>query len=548
MGWKNKYNWIDGFLSKYRHFILLYVSIELIGIGLGLGFVWFSKESIDEAITVHKEELWSTLTLVVFCLLGNIVSTIYSSWLSERYKIKMLNNLQSNLKDKMMQWEWRSIYEYHTGDLYSRFKTDSEEVIQFLGLNLWQGIINIVRCISAAAFLFVFDPMLAISILIITPILLISKFYYKKIRNLTYKLRENEGEVAQITQDNLRMRFPIRALHLLENRMNHFNEALTNNVGIKLDLLAYSTFSKSILFTVLNVGFLLTFIWGVWSLSIGTISFGVLTAYLQLLARIQSPAIALISIIPVFIRFNTSLSRILEIDKLPLENSTTQYRLSTIEGILLDNVCFAYTKQALLKNLNLNFKKGQATALIGKSGQGKSTLLKIISSQIDPGSGSIWINSGNELIQSSINYRINFTYVSQDDQLFRGSILENLKAANFNSSIGDIHKVLRITCSEFVYLLPNGLETIVGESGLGLSEGQMQRLIIARAILRESSVWLFDEITSALDPDTSRQVIENLLNEGSDKIVLFATHDQLVIDHCDQVIALERNSNVDVAV
>lgn len=279
----------------------------------------------------------------------------------------------------------------------------------------------------------------------------------------------------------------------------------------------------------------MTFGWGVYRLHANEISFGTMTAFLQLVGRIQAPILLMMGFVPLFIRFRTAVDRVQELEQVEVEQEIEQEYITEPQNIEINQLNFRYDDKLVIKDLSAKFITGQPVAIIGSSGKGKTTLIRLLLALIKPDKGEIYINTSTEHLVLSNKYRINIAYVPQD-KLFSGSIKENLQLGEQEVSDSKLREVLYLACAEFVYDLPDGLDTIVGESGYGLSEGQAQRIAVARALMRECNIWLFDEVTSALDPDTGEKLIQRLLEAGKNKILVFVTHDMKLAGKCEQTI------------
>jgi ABC-type bacteriocin/lantibiotic exporter with double-glycine peptidase domain len=247
----------------------------------------------------------------------------------------------------------------------------------------------------------------------------------------------------------------------------------------------------------------------------------------------------MVSFVPSTIRFRTALERLMELNEGKREDYQHPVKLEAPFILKINDLSFNYDEFDVLRQLNVEFKSGVPTAVTGASGKGKTTLIRLILAIIKPADGSIVLNRAGKNHEISVATRNNISYVPQGNTLFYGTIRENLLLADINASDERIYSALLTSCATFVYDLPMGLDTMVGEQGQGISEGQAQRIAIARALLHGGSIWLFDEITSALDADTIRQVFDNLITAGKDKILIFVTHDSVVKEGCSQVIQLD---------
>ena len=274
-----------------------------------------------------------------------------------------------------------------------------------------------------------------------------------------------------------------------------------------------------------------------------TLSFGGMTAFLQLVGRIQSPARNLVKLVPAFVGVFTAAERLMELEENPLEEQGEPIELAPPCGIRLKDVSYAYdeTDGNVIDHLSFDFTPGSCTAILGETGSGKTTLVRLILALLRPQEGQVEIYNDHDSRELSSLLRCNFVYVPQGNTLMSGTIRDNLRLGKLNATPEEIEMALEKACADFVYSLPDGLDTVCSESGGGLSEGQAQRISIARALLRDRSIMLFDEATSALDPDTERQLLRNIL-ENHDKTILFITHRPAVVDYCDRTLRIERTT------
>ena len=531
-----KFSW--KFSKPYKGALLLYLVSQLAGIALSLMFIWYSKQAIDLAVGSSTEALYQQLIPAVLCLLGSFVLGIYGYRLNEKTRITMLVDLQKQILQGQMTSSWKNSSDWHTGDLLVRANTDSSEIVQVLGNVLISVVVTLVRIIGAAGLLWWMDPMLAIILLCVSPLVLFSKIYLKKLKKLNQQLKKSESSLGETMQENLRMRLFIRAINLEDKRWQEIEKKQNNIYDMKMSVLNFTTFSRGFMGSIINIGYLITFIWGVLKLQSGEITFGTMSAFLQLVARIQGPILTMFGYIPVLVRFRTAVDRVMELFSRENEPTLPAVRLKPIDQITLKNISFSYGQEPLLSGINLTIKKGEPTAILGHSGQGKSTLLRIILNLIPQNTGTVSLFSDGKETPMSSAYRNNFAYVPQGDKLLSGTIRENLSAME-ELAEEDINQALELSRAEFVHQLPAGLENTVAEGAHGLSEGQGQRLGIARALLQDAQVWLLDEITSALDKQTAMEVVKNLVVTGKDKIILFVTHDPAIASLCTQIIVLE---------
>lgn len=534
LSYQLKWAWL--LTKNSRGELLLYFILELAAIAFSLLFVFWSKKAVDFAVSSSTSNLQKALILSVCSVLIALFMRSYSGWLNEKTRMKMMISLQNSLVKSQMLSTWKVGKHWHTGDIQVRINNDCQEIVQMVGFSSISFVLTTIRLLAFFGFLWLMDPMLAILIVAISPLFLFSKIYFKKLRKLNKDLKTAESKFGNVVQENLRFRMSIRALGVQYARWQKVENSQNDIFKLKLGLLNFSTVSQGIMKLTINAGFLLTFGWGVYRLHANEISFGTMTAFLQLVGRIQAPILLMMGFVPLFIRFRTAVDRVQELEQVEVEQEIEQEYITEPQNIEINQLSFRYDDKLVIKDLSAKFITGQPVAIIGSSGKGKTTLIRLLLALIKPDKGEIYINTSTEHLVLSNKYRINIAYVPQGDKLFSGSIKENLQLGEQEVSDSKLREVLYLACAEFVYDLPDGLDTIVGESGYGLSEGQAQRIAVARALMRECNIWLFDEVTSALDPDTGEKLIQRLLEAGKNKILVFVTHDMKLAGKCEQTI------------
>lgn len=516
--------------------LFVFFLMELIGIASALLFIVWSKRTIDLAMDSATTGYRHAMYVAVSYLLLGLLVRGYAAWLSERTKMSMLIELQNALVKSQMSAAWHFARNWHSGDMHVRINEDAGEVVQMVGGTFLSYLLTGIRLVASFGLLWSMDPMLAWLILAISPLLIFSKFYFRKLRSLNRQLKKAQSDLGHVIQENLRFGMLVRALSLQRIRWNKMEKNQQDIYGIRSSLLNFSTLSQGIMKWTINGGFLLTFIWGVNRLHTGQISFGTMTAFLQLVGRIQTPMFMLMSFPPLFVRFRTATERVQQMLGVEQEEDVPQEHLSGLKGISLRQLGFRYADRYVVENLDAELCPGRPVAVVGSSGTGKTTLMRLLLALIKPDKGEIVWKTGQGDVHLSNRHRINLAYVPQGDKLFSGTVRENLLVEESKGFEERAKVALYLACAEFVYDLPEGLDTVIGELGFGFSEGQAQRIALARSLMRDCPVWLFDEVTSALDTSTAKEVIRRILQAGKEKILVFVTHDQKLADLCDQKI------------
>ncbi|EFL46139.1 ABC transporter, ATP-binding protein [Prevotella disiens FB035-09AN] len=516
--------------------------IGLLGVVVSLSSVWAVQHAIDVASHEVKGEIITAVLLMGVLILCDFALNITSVWIRNLLGIKAQNRMQQKLLDRILRSEWKGKESHHSGDVLNRLEIDVANVVNFLTEIIPNSLSTLALFLGAFFYLFAMDWRLAIVIVIMIPIFVVfSKIYMRQMRHLTSEVRNSDSKVQSILQETIQHRMLIKTLEgdsEAVNRLEGTQSVLRNNIVRRTK---FSVFSYLVLNLGFSIGYLIAFGWAAIRLSAGTLTFGGMTAFLQLVNRIQSPARQLTRLVPSFVSVFTAAERLMELEEDPLEEQGDSIVMDSPCGVRFKNVTFAYedSEDNVIEHLNYDFYPGSCTAILGETGSGKTTLVRIILALLKPMNGMVEIYNKLENKQLSPLLRTNFVYVPQGNTLMSGTIRDNLRLGKITATDEEMKKALKQSCAEFVFDLPNGLETECTEQGGGLSEGQAQRISIARALLRNRSIMLFDEATSALDPETERQLLKNLL-EKHDKTIIFITHRPAVVEYCDQTLTIEK--------
>lgn len=520
---------------------MLNATIGILGVGFSLSMVWAMRRAIDTASGIIDGSIYAAvgiMALLTLCEFGVGISRV---WIKNILGVKARNRMQQMTLARLLRSEWRGREAMHSGDVINRLETDVNHVVTFLTETLPSTISTIALFIGAFIYLFQMDTWLAIITVGILPcFILASRFYVKKMRQLTKKVRESDSFVQSLLTETMQHRMLVKTMEAddqMLDRLEGTQSELRQRVKHRT---AFSVISNLILNTGFSVGYLIAFLWGLIRLADGTITFGAMTAFLQLVYRIQSPARDLTKLVPAFVSMFTSAERLMELEEIPEEKQGEAIMLPAPCGVRFSDVTYSYSadEQPVISHANFDFKPGTCTAILGETGSGKTTLIRLLLALIRPQEGQIEIYSESTISYSPLSplHRCNFVYVPQGNTLLGGTLRDNLRIGAPDATDEQMREALRLACADFVDNLPQGLDTVFAEHGGGMSEGQAQRIAIARALLRPGSIILLDEATSALDPDTERQLLNNIMH-NNDKTVIFVTHRQAVVSYCDHVIS-----------
>lgn len=518
--------------------------VGLLSVGVSLTQVWAVKHAIDVASGDEQGNIYMAVAFMGVLILIDFALNISGIWIRNLLGIKAQNRMQQRVLDRILRSEWRGKESRHSGDVLNRLEFDVTNVVNFLTETLPSALSVLAMFIGAFSYLASMEWRLAVLVAAMVPLfVLVSKIYIRQMRGLTRQVRDSDSKVQAFMQEITQNRMLVKTLEsggFMINRLENTQSELRRNVVRRT---SFSVFSNFILNFGFTLGYLVAFLWAAVRMSAGTLSFGGMTAFLQLVSKIQGPARSLTKLVPAFVSVFTAAERLMELEEDPLEEQGDPIVLDAPCGVRLDNVSYAYQDgdSNVIDNLSFDFRPGCCTAILGETGAGKTTLVRMLLALLQPQSGSLHIYNNVEERQLTPRLRANFVYVPQGNTLLSGTIRENLRLGKHNATDEEMREALIKSCAEFVFDLPDGLDTACAEKGGGLSEGQAQRICIARALLRNRSVMLFDEATSALDPDTERRLLKNIL-ASHDKTIIFITHRLAVVDYCDDVLRVEKTS------
>ena len=524
---------------------VLNASVGLLSVGVSLAQVWAVKRAIDVASHAVEGNIYWAVGLMGVLILADFALNISSIWIRNLLGIKAQNRMQQRMLDRILRSEWQGRERLHSGDVLNRLETDVNNVVNFLTETIPNTLSVLAMFLGAFFYLFSMDKMLSVVIVIMIPIFLaFSKIYVGKMRQLTRQVRDSDSKVQSVLQETIQHRMLIKTLEKDEAMVDKLENTQKELRGHVVKRTLFSVFSNLVVNFGFALGYLVAFLWAAVRMSGGSLSFGGMTAFLQLVNKIQVPARNLTKLVPAFVSVFTAAERLMELEEDPLEEQGESIEMASPCGVRLTDVCYRYKDSEslnVINHLNFDFCPGSCTAILGETGAGKTTLIRLILALLHPQEGEVAIYNKVESQVLTPRHRCNFVYVPQGNTLMSGTIRDNLRLGKLDASDDEMREALHKSCADFVLELPQGLDTPCSEQGGGLSEGQAQRIAIARSLLRNRSIMLFDEATSALDPETERQLLQNLLS-SHDKTIIFITHRPAVVDYCDQVLRIGRDA------
>lgn len=522
--------------------VVLCAIIGILSVICSLGFVYLSKETIDIATGARQGHLVHYGIGMASLMLAEILLHAIDNWIVNTLGVKTQNRLRARLFARLMRSEWQGKDSHHSGDILNRIVQDLSTIVSVITSSLPFVIITIVQFTASFCFLFSMDRTLAVMLVLILPLFaLLSRIYVRRMRHMTKAVRESDSRIHAIMQESLQHKIVIKTLEQTDGMSRKLNEMQNRLHDEVIARTRFSVLARSLVSTGFSAGYLTAFLWGAFRLQGSGITFGVMTAFLQLVGRIQRPLSDMARLIPTLVGALTSAERLMELEEQPSENSDQPICMDDVAGIRLDGVTFSYAdgSDTVISNLSATFPPGSMTAILGETGAGKTTLIRLILALLRPDEGRLVIYDSKREEEISPLTRTNFIYVPQGNTLFSGTIRENLLLGRPEATDEELWQALHTACAEFVEQLPAGLDTLCSEQGGGLSEGQAQRIAIARSLLRSGSILLLDEATSALDADTERRFLKNIASEMHNKTIIFITHRTSVLEYCDHVLRIK---------
>lgn len=532
---KLKYIWEVS--SGQRGQILLSCFTGILGVLFSLAFIYASKIVIDIATEVTTGSLIHAAILTIVLLIAQLLCGTVDTWISTRMQIEAGNALRHRLFARLLQSRWNELERFHTGDVVNRVEQDTTAIVSLLTSSIPAFIVTGVQLLAAFIFFCYLDSSLPWLIVAILPVFLLgSRFYMRRMKRYTHDIRHSDSCIQSVIQESLQHRTVIKTLEQGERHLGKLDDLQDMLRSQVMGRTRFSLSARMLVAFAFSGGYLTAFLWGAVRLSTGSITFGTMTAFLQLVGKVQRPVLDLSRLIPSVINALTAIDRLLELEDLPAETNGESILFDTTPQLEMKNVTFSYTSgdRPVFNQFSCCFPAGSCTAVVGETGKGKTTLIRLLLALATPQEGNITLTTTPVSPQT----RVNFVYVPQGNTLFSGTIRDNLLMGNPQASDEAMHQALRTATADFVFNLPNGINSSLNEQGGGLSEGQAQRIAIARALLRPGSILLLDEATSALDPETECRLIKNLRNDCAGKTFIFITHHLAVTEECEAIIKL----------
>lgn len=519
-------------------------------VAFGLLMVWLCKWFIDVTIrTGTSDDIILMIAALVLVIIGGIICRQIYFYLGIKASATQSTAIRLRIFSHMFRRQMFDQKYLHSGDVTSRLEKDIDVVSDATTALVPDLTVTIVQLLGAFLFMNMMDPRLAWALLLLTPIfLVVGKLIARQMRNMTLDIRRQESIIQMLVQETMEHNAVLRSLESgdwVTGRLDDMQQNLKGKINRRA---RFTVVSRLLISLSFSLGYIIAFIWGAMQLRVGIITFGVMTSFLQLVSQIQQPILQMLNMLPQAIHASASIDRLEELEQLDAESptspSTPSDPLNPLSpsplGVSLQDISFHYADgdREILSHFSHNFHPGSKTALMGITGAGKTTLFRLMLALIKPNEGTMTVYGPQGKDYISEKTRSLFVFVPQGNTLMSGTIRYNLQLAKPDATDEEFHHVLHTAMADFVFELPEGIDTECGERGGGLSEGQAQRIAIARGLLRPGSILLLDEISASLDERTERELYRRLFEAYPQKTMIFITHRQLVCELCDDKITL----------
>lgn len=514
----------------------------LVEVGCTLAFIWTSKHVVDIATGASDGSLGKGVALFVAIIAIQVFCRVFASYWQGLIVVRTQNESREKVFAHVMRSTWTGREKFHSGDTVNRLEQDISTVTDFLCVNLPEFLITLVQLVAATVYLFMLAPKMAWVLIFIMPAAVLgSMLFFRKMRRLTGEIRAVDSKIQGHIQENLQHRVLILTLQGAEKVMEKLGWLQTDVENKTIKRLNYGAVARGFMQFGFSAGYAVAFLWGVFGLRDGSISYGTMVAFLSLVGQVQRPVANMTRHIPAFIRALSSQERLMELSEMPLEDCGEDVVFPLAPGVLVSGLSYAYpdSGRMVFEGLDFDFKPGTMTAVVGPTGAGKSTLIRVILALLEPSDGSVSLYGDGFKVRSGVRTRCNFMYVPQGNSLMSGTIRENLLLGRPDATEEDLRNALHLAAADFVFSLPDALETACSEVGSGLSEGQAQRIAVARSLLRPGGVLILDEATSSLDAETELELLERLsAHYKGTKTIICITHRPAATSYADAVLRL----------
>lgn len=552
-----EWKWLLCYISKYRLQIFLYIVIGILSTLMGLGASVASKYLIDSVVTHNNDTIVKSACMAIGFALTQILISSATSRVAIVVGTKVSNEIRSNVYEHIVFSRWEDINRYHSGDLLNRIEGDvgaiSSSIVSFIP-GIFTRLTQFIGCLAVVLY---YDPIMALFAFMSTPFLaLTSRISAKMMRKYNKESREMNGKILSFYSESIQNLQTLKAFDITKRYVNQLKDYLFAYRKLRLD---HGKFSLVMTMGLSVIGLIVSYScygWGVWRLWQGAITYGTMTLFLQISGQLTSSFSALVSLMPTAISIATAAGRIMEITDLPVEGHEDDPEAEKMadsahkNGISLvcDKLTYTYPDgdTPVVRDISFFVNPGETIALIGPSGEGKTTILRLILGLVEPDNGKMTMKTcDSEEIKVSESTRRFCSYVPQGNAVFSGCIADNLRIVRPEATDEELVTALKTADAwSFVEKLPEGINTQISEKGTNFSEGQIQRISIARALLREAPVLVMDEATSALDAQTEETVLANIMKSYPNRTCVITTHRPSMLQYCDRVYRVDEDGNL----
>lgn len=539
-----KINWILSHAKPVIPFLIFTTVISSASSLISVYNTLISKSLIDNAIGGNTSQVIKYLIIMISITLGMMLLNPITSLLSTHASTKLNQNIQNKMFEHIEYSSWLEQSKFHSVSLLTRITSDVATISSTL-LSTIPNIISIlVTLLASFSTLIYLAPSIAIIAIFIGPFLvLVSRYFSKKLKDLYKKAQEEDVKYRAFIQESVQNIMIVKTFCMEKINMDRLIQIQNNKYNIAMKNTKLSAMTGLAMSLCSNLAYFTIFCWGALNISTGVTTYGTFTAMLQLYGKVQSPFSSLASMFPGLISTIAAAERLMELEEIPLEKSSEKEVIDFINPeITFEDVSFEYKKGIkIINDINLTIPYGETIAFVGPSGEGKTTLIRLILALINPSSGKVYLKENNKKDSFNRDYRNLISYVPQGNTLFSGTIEDNLRYGNFEATEEEIYEALKNACAlDFVNELENGIKTVIGEKATGISEGQAQRIAIARSFLRKKPILILDEATSALDPETEVSVLKSVKSLPHKPTCIIITHRPSALNICHRIIRLEK--------
>ena len=547
--------WVYAYMRRYWKSMILYTVVGMVSTVVSIAATYISRDLVD-IITGHKTG--AVIKYFVLMILYGMISMVISqvvNYLSTIISLKVNQQISCEVFEKILMTDYESITKYHSGDLLTRWSSDTSTISNGVLNYIPNAIIAIFRFLSAFAVVVYNDWTFALFALGSFPVtVLMSRTLMRRMRNNNDRSAALSAKVSGFNQETFANIQTIKAFDLVELYGRYLKQLQQDYLDMKIDFQKLSIKTSVLMSLVGMVVSYSCYGWGIYRVFSGAISYGTMTLFISMSGNLTGALNSLVSLVPGAISLTTSARRLMDIVEMPQEDYSKRAEADAYEkahraegiSVELKDVDYTYhTGTEVFKGASFEAHPHEIVALVGPSGEGKTTLLRLLLALLKPKAGKEYLYggsrraSGDEGIELAPFSRQFFAYVPQGNTMFSGTIAENLRKVKEDATDEELRNALEMACAwEFVEKLPHGMETKLHERGGGLSEGQNQRLSIARAILRKAPILLLDEATSALDVETERRVLKNIMTDTYPRTCIVTTHRPTVLTMCNRVYGI----------